>query len=308
MKYLIVGGGAIGSVLAAYMTQADKDVTLLTRGAHFDAIRANDGLKLHYAPDRVDHLVPVKVANEEEYDEKPDVVIVAVKAYSLPSIYGLLDRVCRTDTVILPLINALDIGREIDEGMSTSAIVAQGEAYVACELVEPGQCKHKLDFFRIVFGPRLGQPAIDLAPQIRQDLIDCGCTAEISENMLQAALMKFCRVSATSGAMVYFNAPLGAIVADREKCDFMVSLCKELIAIADAAGCPFPEEFDAVDDLLTIARTIDPNYKTSLMYDFLAGKTVESKTMFHDPYRLGRELGLDMASYGKVCELFGHTG
>ncbi|MBC3194884.1 2-dehydropantoate 2-reductase [Pseudonocardia sp. C8] len=307
MKYLIVGGGAIGSVLAAYMTRAGKDITLLTRGAHLDAIRRNGGMKLHYAPENADHLVPVKVAAEADYDDKPDVVIVTVKAYSLDSIYPLLNRVCQPNTIVVPLINALDIGHRIDAGIAGAAIVAQGEAYVACELVAPGECKHKLDFFRIVFGPRLGCPPFDGATEIRQDLIDCGCTAEISDHMLQAALMKFCRVSALSGAMVYYNVPLGTIVADPEKRAFLVSLCEELVAIADAAGCPFPPEFDAVDDLLTLSRSIDPNYKTSLMYDFLAGKTIESETMFEDPYRLGRQHGLEMASYAKVCNLFGHA-
>lgn len=304
MKYLIVGGGAIGSVLACYMTKAEKDVTLLTRGKHLQAIRDNGGLYLHYAPTDETDLVAVDAVSEEEYDGSPDVVIVTVKAYSLDSIYPLLDRVCRPDTVVLPLINALDIGADMAEGMQSPALIAQGEAYVACELVEPGRCKHKLDFFRIVFGPRVGQPNFEAADTIQKDLVACGCTAEVSDDMLQAALMKFARVSALSGAMVYYRQPLGEIVADPDKTEFLVSLCQELIDVADAAGSTFPEDFDAIADLMDISRSVDPNYRTSLMYDFESGARIESKTMFDDPYELGRSLGLPMTSYGKVSELF----
>lgn len=286
------------------MTKAGKDVTLLTRGQQLEAIRANGGLYLHFAPDDVTDLIPVKAVAEAEYDESPDVVIVTVKAYSLDSIYPVLDRVSRPDTVILPLINALDIGSEIAEGMESPAIVAQGEAYVACELVEPGKCKHKLDFFRIVLGPRRGSPMFEDAPSIQKDLVDCGCTAEINEDMLQAALMKFARVSALSGAMVYYRQPVGEIITDPDKTKFLVSLCQELIDIANTAGSGFPEDFDAIADLMDISRSIDPNYRTSLMYDFESDSRIESKTMFDDPYRLGRELGLPMESYGKVAALF----
>ncbi|GAA3663516.1 2-dehydropantoate 2-reductase [Nocardioides ginsengisoli] len=307
MKYLVVGGGAMGSVIAAYMARAGKDVTLLTRGKHLETIRANGALEVHYAPDDKTDQVPVAVASEEEYDEKPDVVIIATKAYSLESIYPLLDRISTPETVILPLMNALTIGNEIADAMTQPATVAQGVAYVACELVAPGRCKHKEAFFRIVLGARPGGPAIELAPAIRQDLEDMGATAEIAEDMLQAALLKFARVSVGSAGMVYFRASNAEILDDPVKFEFSQTLTREIIAVAEAAGCPFPADFDVLAENLKLARSIDPNYKTSLMYDFLAGKPTEWRTMFLEPYRLGRSLGVPMTNYGKVVEVFDPT-
>ena len=302
-KYVIVGGGAIGSVLSAYMTKAGKDVTLITRGTHLKAIHDQGGLELYYAPEDKQFLVPVKAVTAEEYDEQPDVVILTVKAYSLESIYPLLDRICTATTVVLPVINALDIGAHIERGLTAKPVLAQGEAYVACELVAPGRCKHKLDFFRIVFGPRADQPVFELAEAIKGDLIDSGCTAEINHDMLQAALMKFCRVSAISGAMAYFNAQFGEINSDPEKTEFMVGLCKELIALGEASGHPFPPEFDAVHDMLNVPN-VPKDYRTSFMYDYLAGRQTEWRTMFQDPYLMGRRFGLEMPNYGKVCGVF----
>jgi hypothetical protein len=44
------------------------------------------------------------------------------------------------------------------------------------------------------------------------------------------------------------------------------------------------------------------------MYDYLAGHQVEWRTMFQDPYLMGRKLGLEMPAYGEVCGVFDRQG
>ena len=41
MRIVILGGGGIGSIVAAFFARAGHDVTLVTRGAHLEAVRAN---------------------------------------------------------------------------------------------------------------------------------------------------------------------------------------------------------------------------------------------------------------------------
>lgn len=38
MKYLVIGGGAIGGSIAAYLTKAEKEVTLIARGRQLEEI------------------------------------------------------------------------------------------------------------------------------------------------------------------------------------------------------------------------------------------------------------------------------
>ena len=40
MRIVILGGGGIGSIVAAFFARAGHDVTLVTRGAHLEAVRA----------------------------------------------------------------------------------------------------------------------------------------------------------------------------------------------------------------------------------------------------------------------------
>ncbi len=45
MTWLIVGGGALGSILAAHLSQAGEDVTVLARGARATLLR-DAGIRL----------------------------------------------------------------------------------------------------------------------------------------------------------------------------------------------------------------------------------------------------------------------
>lgn len=39
MKYIIIGAGGTGGILGFYMTKAGKDVTLIARNAHLEAMQ-----------------------------------------------------------------------------------------------------------------------------------------------------------------------------------------------------------------------------------------------------------------------------
>ncbi len=106
MKVCVVGAGAIGATLGAALSTAGHEVSLIARGAHLDAIQ-HRGLRI------VDH-----VQGEERVFELPasddpsvfgpqDLVIVAVKAYSLAAILSRIQPLLALDTVVVPAINGL---------------------------------------------------------------------------------------------------------------------------------------------------------------------------------------------------------
>ena len=82
MKYLVIGAGGTGGSIGAYMTEAGKDVTLIARGAHLEAMQKN-GLQMETTRKGNYTVKPVKAADMEHYDEQPDVIFVCVKGYSL---------------------------------------------------------------------------------------------------------------------------------------------------------------------------------------------------------------------------------
>lgn len=60
MRYLILGAGAVGSAIGGRLAAAGRDVVLIARGAHLEALRG-DGLRLR-TPDR-DETIPVEAVD-----------------------------------------------------------------------------------------------------------------------------------------------------------------------------------------------------------------------------------------------------
>tara|TARA_E500000305_G_C4029841_1_gene244437 strand:+ start:14701 stop:15642 length:942 start_codon:yes stop_codon:yes gene_type:complete len=304
LKYLIVGAGAMGGVLAGYMAAAGKDVTILARGDNLAAIKEN-GLKLHTPTGEV-RTIALNACDEASYDETPDVVILCVKEYTLDGVVPLLDRVCTEKTIVLPLLNAIKMGDRIADMMSTKAILLEGIAYVACERLGPGEVKKKLDFFNIVYGMRMGFEPIPELKLIEEDLKDCETNPEVSDNMFQSALRKFVRVSTCSAVLVYYGGTMGDVVANPERMALLEQLSMEIIKVAEAYGCPFPSEEDMMEWVRDSAKNVFPEYRTSMKTDYDAGRPLEVQTQFIDVYELGRKVGLEMPGYKKIVDHFGY--
>ncbi|MCG7632936.1 2-dehydropantoate 2-reductase [Gordonia McavH-238-E] len=304
MKYLIIGAGALGSCLAGFMHRAGKDVTLIARGEKLEIIR-RDGITIETA-DGQTLIEQVKAVAAEDYDETPDVVVVCVKSYSLDSAFALLGRVCGPNTVILSLINALNVGDRIEAGMDRDVQIAEGVAYVAVGLSSPGVVKQKLNLFTVVLGARHKHPMPAGVERIAADLTDVGLTVEISDDMLRSGLRKFIRVSTLSAAEVYYDGYAGDVRGSSESMQYLRDLGNELMQIGDAAGVPVPG--DPVAELVEAVTNVDADYATSLMVDHKNGNETEYESQFYDVYALGRAYGLPMEAYERVLRAIGYPG
>lgn len=302
MKYLIVGAGAMGTALSGYLTNLGRDVTLIARGESLTSIKEK-GVEMVFEG-KTDFTAPVRAVSESDYNDTPDVVILCVKRYQLDTIIPLLDRISKPETIILPLINAVDLASTIEEKMSVPASPVNGVAYIALEIIAPGVVKRKITRFRIVFGPR-NDSAQELArlERVQADLTACGADVAISDDMLQAVLYKFLRVSALSAAQVYFDVDVGGMRENPEAWQYYRDLQGELEQIAKVSGRPFLDDPRAVAE--ASVSTIDPTYITSLTHDYRRGRPTEAEAQFFDAYKLGRSFGLEMPAYGRVSEKMG---
>lgn len=304
MKHLIIGGGAMGSALSAFLSQAGKDVTLIARGENLAAVQQH-GLQVKM-PNGAILTQPIRAVDEHSYHDVPDVIFVCVKAYSLDSVIPLLDRVSGPATLVLPIINGLNVGDRIEKAMSTDAQIAEAVAYVAVQLTAPGELTQKLDLFRFVLGARNGHPLLPAFEKIANDLRDAGLDVLVSPNMLREALRKFVRVSTLSAAEVYYETHAGGVRENPESMNYLMDLAQELIAIAEAAGIPL--EGEPAAEMKSAVQDVHPEYTTSLMLDYENGRRAEFESQFFDVVELGRSLGLPMTAYAKVSEKVGYLG
>jgi 2-dehydropantoate 2-reductase len=74
MRFIVYGAGAVGGAIGGRMFQRGHDVTLIARGAHYDALRA-DGLRLVDAEHDVTLPIPA-VRSPAEIDWRDDDVVI----------------------------------------------------------------------------------------------------------------------------------------------------------------------------------------------------------------------------------------
>jgi 2-dehydropantoate 2-reductase len=141
MHILILGAGAMGSLLGARLSQTEAKVSLLTTNKrHIQSIRQTgltveelDGSRQCYALSAYDAPISLK--------ETPDLVIVVVKTYDIENaIAGVADH-CSPNTIFLTLQNGIGnwerIARMVGRDLVLVGTTAQGAT-----LVEPGLIRH----------------------------------------------------------------------------------------------------------------------------------------------------------------------
>jgi len=104
MRICIFGAGSVGGYLAAFLAKGGADVSVVARGAHLAAIRAN-GLRVETPDSGIDVRLPAS-DNPAELGEQ-DAVIVAVKAPSLPSVAAAIAPLLGPDTSVAFPMNGI---------------------------------------------------------------------------------------------------------------------------------------------------------------------------------------------------------
>lgn len=301
MKYLIYGAGGTGGCLAAFLAMGWKDVSLIARGAHRDAIEKN-GLVLETGHGTF--AVPVPAWEQEQYPGQPDVIFVCVKGYSLESTIPTLKRLCRPETIVIPILNVVGTGSVLQPKLPQS-LVTDGCMYIAAEIKAPGTIHMSGDLFRVVFGPRTPAEYRPELEQVAQDLNNCGVEAILSDNIQRDAWMKFSVVSPMAACGIFHNIKVGDMQHPGPMRDDFVAFVHELGAVAAAMGIPLVDDLAAHS--LAVQDSLAPDASTSLKRDLDAGKPSEVDGLIFQVVRLGRQYGVPTPRYDAVAAKLGYT-
>ena len=296
MQYAIIGAGGTGGVVGYFMTKAGKDVTLIARGRHLEAMKEH-GLTLERLWDPNPETIAVKATDMGHYKEQPDVILVCVKGYSLEDTVPFIRRVAKPDTIVIPILNIYGTGAKLQKELP-ELLVTDGCIYVSANIKEPGVLLQHGKILRIVFGVREKTDWRPELEQIRQDFTDSAIDGILSENIRREALEKFSYVSPIGAAGLYCNAVAGDFQEEGAPRELFCSMIREIAALADAMGVPFQK--DMVDVNLHILSNLAPETTTSMQRDVMAGKPSEIDGLVYEVVRMGKLYGVPVPSYTKV--------
>lgn len=297
MKYLVVGAGGTGGAIGAYMARAGKDVTLIARGKHLDAIKQN-GIKVIRPADEF-VVEGIKAYSMEEYSETPDVIFVCVKGYSIEETIPFIQRVASNHTIVIPILNLWGTGGKMQPELP-EILVTDGCIYIASEIKEPGVLLMRGNILRVIFGVRHEEEYRKELEEVESDLKESEILGILSHNIQRDTLLKFSYVSAQSACGTYYNVPTGPIQKPGEIRDCFIKLIKEIDELANAMGIYFEE--DIVERNLKIMAPIDPMMTTSMQRDLAEGKASEIDGQIYEVVRLADKYGLELPEYRKIAK------
>jgi 2-dehydropantoate 2-reductase len=300
MKICIVGAGAIGGYLGAKLALAGEEVTLIARGSHLEAIQKK-GLKLLMADGYGQIATPALATSDIQEAGLQDVVILTVKAHSVPAIAPSLPTLYNPHTMVVTAQNGVPWwyfrkhGGEY-EGTRIQSVDADGiiEAsigaeraigcvvYPATEIIEPGVIKH-IEGDRFTLGEIDGSKS-DRIQLLAQTLKQAGFKAPIRNQIRTEIWIKlwgnvaFNPISALTGATLedICRYPL-----TRELARLMMS---ETQAIAENLGIKFGI---TLEQRINGAENVG-SHKTSMLHDIEAGRATEIDAIVGAVAELGK--------------------
>lgn len=316
MKYIIIGAGGTGGILGFYMTKAGKDVTLIARNAHLEAMK-KQGLSVQKMWTNETETIPVSAESMESYEakgEKADVILVCVKKYSLDSCIPFIQNISHENTIVVPVLNVYGTGAYLQEKLP-KVLVTDGCIYVSANIKQAGVLLQHGEILRVFFGVREkedlkklnGQSdgeykAERLLKKIAQDFKDSGIDGILSDNIKRDALTKFSYVSPIGTAGLYLHAVAGDFQREGEARELFKTLIREIVTLANAMGITFEE--DLVERNLKILSNLPEEATTSMQRDVMEGKQSEIDGLVYEVVRMAEKYGGEVPTYRRAAEKF----
>lgn len=304
MKYAIIGAGGTGGCLGFFLKKAGKDVTLIARGKHLEAIRKN-GLTIQKLWDESRETLPVKACTAEEYKEIPDVILVCVKGYSMDETVPTIKKIAGKETVVIPILNIYGTGGRLQKNLP-ELTVTDGCIYVSANIMEPGVILQHGKILRVVFGARKPEEETEKMREVAKDMVTDDLEAILSENIRRDAMVKFSYVSPIGAAGLYCNAVAADFQREGEQREMFKALIREIVALSHAMGIEFEE--DLVERNLKILASLSPEATTSMQRDVIEGKRSEMDGLVYEVVRMGKEYKVSMPQYEKAAACFREQG
>ena len=314
-RICIFGAGAIGGYVGAALHDSGAEVSLVARGPHLEAIRA-DGLGLEKDGKVTRYSLP---ASDRPADLGPqDYVILAIKAHTIPMILDDLMPLLDPDTAVVPAVNGLpwwyfhktQTGTALDEkplqavdpgGRVWNEIGPQRAigcvVYPACEIAAPGLVKH-LDGDRFT----LGEPSMEQSERVKtlsSLMIAGGLKAPQKPRIRDEIWVKLWGNCSFNPVSALTGATLDAIGNDPESRALVHAIMTEVKSVGEAIGVRFSVPIEKrIDGAAAIV-----GHKPSTRQDIEAGRPLEIDPLVTAVLELAEGLGIETPALAHVTAL-----
>jgi 2-dehydropantoate 2-reductase len=304
MRICVIGAGAIGGFVGARFAFAGHEVSLVARGAHLRAIRER-GLMLVEADGR-EHVAEVAHATDDVGALGPqDVVILALKAHQMEPVLPQINKLCRPDTLIIPMQNGIPFwyfqkhGGEL-EGTVVRSVDPHGRlaaefdtnkligcvVYPAAVITAPG-------VIRCVEGERFPLGELDgrITPRVTQLaklFEDAGFKSPVLDNIRAEIWLKLWGNLSFNPLSALTHKTLAQICRFEPTRELARKLMEEAQQVAESIGITFRV---SIDKRIAGAERVG-EHKTSMLQDVETGREPEIDALVGSVLEIARLKGI----------------
>lgn len=298
MKVCVYGAGAIGGYLGVQLAQAGADVSLVARGAHLAAMKAN-GLKLLIGDEeRVVH--PRCTDNPAELGPQ-DFIIICLKAHSIAGVIDSMKPLLASHTRIVTAVNGIPYWYFYKhggtyEGSTLESIDPGGRqwrdlgpergigciVYPATEIEAPGVIRH-------VYGDRfpIGEPSGEKTADVENLsalFVKAGLQSPVLDRIRDEIWLKLWGNVCLNPISALTHATLDVICSDPATRALSKAIMLEAQSIAETFGVKFRVD---VERRIEGARKVGA-HKTSMLQDLERGRPMEIDPLVTVVQEMGR--------------------
>lgn len=282
---IVLGAGAIGSLLGGLLSEVGLDVTLVGRQAHTKAIRSRG---LHISGVVGSKTIRIESeASASAIKGKADMILCTVKAYDTEQAATDAKTLMGKDSIFLCMQNGLGVENEAAKVLG-EANVTRGVTNTGALLVKPGyiECTGVGDTI-------VGCPNEDWKPKISglvEALNSAGLPAMLTRNISNAVWTKVLVNVGINAIGAITRLKNGDLLSNPYLKDLMRSAVTEALAVSEKAGLNLKKE-DIVEKTFKIAEATAAN-KNSMLQDAEKGKRTEIDFINGAVARIGKSIGI----------------
>lgn len=306
MNIAVIGIGGVGGYFGGRLSlllKADHNIHLhfIARGEHLDEIRKN-GLLLD--TDEGEFLCrPTSATDDISALPDLDLCLVCVKSYDLEDAMLKLRGKVSDKTMILPLLNGVDIYERI-RSVIKNGIVFPSAVYIGTYIERPGKVTQRGGACKILFG---NDPLNDYDNSVLCNLFDsAGIKYEWSGNPYTAIWIKFVFIAPFGLVCARYNKTIGEVMKSEELSGIVKNIMHEIYAIAAKKNISLPA--DVVEKTYLSGRSFPSDTKTSFQRDVENMNKPDERDLFGGSIiRMGKDMGVatpvSEAVYNDICSM-----
>ena len=297
----IIGVGGVGGYFGGKLCQAassDQNIFFLARGSHLEAIQKN-GLTLNTINDGNFTCSSALASEDIEQFPEIDLCILTVKGFDLEKTLKALRKRVTENTLILPLLNGINIDARVREILPHSTVFPSC-AYISSHIEKPGVVVQTGGTCSIIFGKDPAHPAA-LPDEILQLFKKADVNHQWVEDPTPTIWEKFIFIAPFSLVTACFDKSIGEVIASPKLSRYVRAIMNEIIQLADKMGIQLPG--DIVTTIFGKAENFPADTRTSFQNDFSKPEKRDEREIFgRTLLRLCKKEGITCKTTGEIYQ------